>query len=142
MTDKKYNKEEMVSIGKTVMRYLDAWRLSNEEIIVILGLDEKTPKRHLQHFRSGSKVLPQDAEVMQRIEHVAGIVEALRTAYPMNVSMRDRWIYQACRRFQGNTPLFAMMTQGINGLVNARIEIDCAYGWELSEKMKLNFENK
>jgi ethanolamine transporter EutH len=142
MSDKKYNNEEMVSISKTVMRYLDAWQLTSEEIIVTLGLDEKLPKRHLQNFRSGSKVLPQETEVMQRIEHVAGIVDALRTAYPMNAPMRERWVHKPCRRFQGNTPLSAIMTQGMNGLVNTRIEIDCAYGWELSEKMNINVQSK
>jgi hypothetical protein len=80
--------------------------------------------------------------VLQRVEHVAGIVEALRTAYPMNASMRDRWVYNPCRRFKGNSPLSAIMTQGLNGLINARIEIDCAYGWELSEKMNLKLQHR
>ncbi|MCK5895446.1 MAG: DUF2384 domain-containing protein [Cocleimonas sp.] len=140
MSDKNYSEEEMISITKMVMRHLDAWRLKSEEIIVILGLDEGLSRRKLQSFRSGTKVLPQEVEVLQRVEHVAGIVEALRTAYPMNTSMRDRWVYNPCRRFKGKSPLSAMMTQGLNGLVNARIEIDCAYGWELSEKMKLNVQ--
>jgi hypothetical protein len=81
MSAKSYNNEEMVSITKAVMRYLDSWRLTNEEIINVLGLDAATRKRSLQHFRLGSKTVPQETEVMQRIEHIAGIVEALRIAH-------------------------------------------------------------
>ena len=74
MSDKKFNNEEMVSITKTVMRYLDAWKLSSEEIINILAIDTTTRTRHSQFFRSGSKTLSQDKETMERIEHIAGIV--------------------------------------------------------------------
>ncbi|MCK5918394.1 MAG: DUF2384 domain-containing protein [Cocleimonas sp.] len=137
MSDKNYSEEQMVSITKATMRTLDSWKLRSEEIMNILGLDEKTRKRSLQSFRSGSKALPQDTETMKRIEHVAGIVEALRTAYPMNAQMRARWLYKPCRRFQGNNPLSVILTEGMNGLIKARIEIDCAYGWELSEQMKI-----
>ena len=144
MTDKnkKYSKEEMISMTKNVMRYLDAWRLRSDEIINILGMDEKTRTRQLQLFRAGSKTLGQDKETLQRVEHIAGIVDALRTAYPMNAPMRGRWLYKPCRRFKGNTPLAIIMDEGIEGLIKARVEIDCAYGWYLSEQMKVKLENK
>ncbi len=138
--NKTYSNEEMVSITKTVMRYLDAWKLTSDEIINILGLDSKIRTRHLQAFRSGNKILPQQKETFQRIEHVAGIVEALRTAYPMSVSTRARWLYKPCRRFQKQTPLSVIMAEGINGLIKVRIEVDCAYGWKLSEQMATNLQ--
>ncbi len=142
MSNKVYNNEEMVSITKTVMRYLDTWKLTSAEIISVLALDEKMRTRHLQFFRSGSKTLPQEKEMMQRIEHVAGIVEALRTAYPLNTSMRARWLHTACRRFQGKTPLSIIMAEGMNGLIKVRIEVDCAYGWKLSEQMAIKSQSK
>lgn len=135
MSDKIFNHEEMVSITKTVMRYLDAWKLSSEEIVSLLGIDKKMRTRHLQAFRAGSKVLPQEKEIIQRVEHVAGIVEALRTAYPMSAPIRAQWLHKSCRRFQGKTPLSVIMEEGMNGLIKVRIEVDCAYGWKLSEQM-------
>lgn len=135
MSDKKFNNEEMVSITKTVMRYLDTWKLTSEGIVSVLGMDKKIRTRHLQAFRAGSKTLLQDKETMQRVEHVAGIVEALRTAYPMNDAIRVQWLHKPCRRFQGKTPLSVIMEEGINGLIKVRIEVDCAYGWHLSEQM-------
>jgi len=140
--NKKYSKEEMISMTKNVMRYLDAWRLRSKEIINILGLNEKTRSRQLQLFRAGSKTLEQDKETLQRVEHIAGIVEALRTAYPMNAAMRARWLYKPCRRFKGNTPLAIIMDQGVEGLIKARIEIDCSYGWYLSEQMGIKLQSK
>ncbi len=142
MSDKNYSEEQMISITKVTMRYLDSWRLKSDEIINVLGLDEKTRKRSLQNFRAGSKALPQETEVMKRVEHIAGIVAALRTAYPMNAQMRARWLYKPCRRFQGNPPLSVMLTEGMNGLIKARIEIDCAYGWEISEQMKVKLQGR
>ena len=142
MSDKTYSNEEMVSITKAVMRYLDAWKLTSEEIVSVLGLDKKMRTRHLQSFRSGSKILPQEKEILQRVEHIAGIVEALRTAYPMSTAIRARWLYKPCRRFQSKTPLSVIMAEGMNGLIKVRIEVDCSYGWKLSEQMATKPQNK
>ena len=142
MSDKTYSNEEMVSITKAVMRYLDTWKLTSEEIISILGIDKKMRSRYLQSFRAGTKTLPQEDEIMQRIEHVAGIVEALRTAYPMNTHIRSSWLHKPCRRFQGKTPISVIMTEGMNGLIKVRIEVDCAYVWKLSEQMATKTQGK
>lgn len=135
MSDKKYSDEEMSSISQAVMQYIDSWKLSNEETISILGLDAKTRTRHLQHYRSGERVLPQDKEIMQRVEHIVGIADALRTTFPFSDQMRLMWLRKPHRRFRKNTPLAVILEKGLNGLMKVRIEVDCAYGWKISEEM-------
>ncbi|MCK5902684.1 MAG: DUF2384 domain-containing protein [Cocleimonas sp.] len=135
MVDKKYTDEEMASLSKAVMQYIDRWQLSNTEIIHVLGLDPKTRTRHLQHFRTGDKSLPQEKEVMQRIDHIVGIADALRTTFPFSEQMRLLWLRKPHRRFRKNTPLAVIMEKGVNGLMKVRIEVDCAYGWKISEEL-------
>jgi len=132
---KTYSKEEMTEISKAVMLYLDSWKLSNAEVISILGLDPKIRTRHLQFFRSGDKPLPQEGETMQRIDHIVGIADALRTTFPFSDKMRLLWLRKPHRRFRKNTPLAVIMEKGLNGLMKVRIEVDCAYGWKISEEM-------
>ena len=132
---KEYSAEEMTEISKAVMQYLDSWQLSGEEVISILGLDPKTRTRHLQHFRTGEKPLPQEGETLQRIDHIAGIADALRTTFPFSDKMRLLWLRKPHRRFRKNTPLAVIMEKGLNGLMKVRIEVDCAYGWKISEEM-------
>ena len=117
MSDKKYSDEEMSSISQAVMQYIDSWKLSNEETISILGLDAKIRTRHLQHYRSGERVLPQDKEIMQRVEHIVGIADALRTTFPFSDQMRLMWLRKPHRRFRKNTPLAVILEKGLNGLM-------------------------
>jgi len=135
MADKKYSTEEMVTLSKAVMQYIDSWSLSNAEIISILGLDPETRTRHLQFFRNGDKPLPQETETMQRIDHIVGIADALRTTFPFSDKMRLLWLRKPHRRFRKNTPLAVIMEKGLNGLMKVRTEVDCAYGWKISEEM-------
>ena len=135
MSEKTYTDEEMSSISQAVMQYIDSWKLSNEETISILGLDPKTRTRHLQHYRSGEKVLPQEREIMQRVDHIVGIADALRTTFPFSDQMRLMWLRKPHRRFRKNTPLAVILEKGLNGLMKVRIEVDCAYGWKISEEM-------
>lgn len=135
MSDKQYSSEEMSAISQAVMGYIDSWKLSNEEIINVLGLDASTRTRHIQHFRSGDKVLPQDKQVMQRVDHIVGIADALRTTFPFSDQMRLLWLRKPHRRFQRNTPLSVILDKGLDGLMKVRIEVDCAYGWKISEEL-------
>ena len=35
-----YSKQDMLALTKGVMQYLDGWKLSSEQALVILGLDK------------------------------------------------------------------------------------------------------
>ena len=50
MTD--YTDEEFMYITKTVMKVLDAWNLTTEQAVQVLGLPVQTKKRQLDKYRT------------------------------------------------------------------------------------------
>lgn len=133
---KQYSADEMLSITQGVMSYLDGWKLSAEQMLAILGLTDTTKKRHLQSFRVGDKAFPQSEDLMIRVDHIVGIADALRTTFPFSDKMRLMWLRKPHRRFKKNTPLAVILgDDGTNGLMRVRVEVDCSYGYKISEAM-------
>ncbi|HLO27512.1 MAG TPA: antitoxin Xre/MbcA/ParS toxin-binding domain-containing protein, partial [Anaerolineales bacterium] len=64
---------------------------------------------------------------MERIEHLVGIADALRTSYPRNAYMASIWMNRINHRFDNRTPLAAMLEDGLNGIIAVRTHLDCAY---------------
>lgn len=129
-----YSDEEMKVISGRVVGYLDSWQLSAEEMLSILGVSDIKP-RHLPQYRKMDKAFEQTEEVMQRIDHVVGIADALRTTFPHSDTMRLRWLRQPHRRFRKKTPLSLILNTGVNGLLRVRVEVDCAYGYAINDAM-------
>lgn len=137
-----YSAEEMNALTRAVIRHLDEWNISGEEMLAILGLAEDVRPRHLQQYRQGDKTFPQTAGMMDRIDHIVGIADALRTTFPFSSQMRVMWLRKPHRRFQRREPLAVMLEEGVDGLMKVRIEVDCAYGYCISESMRLNQSQK
>lgn len=136
-TYKDYSKEEMASLTQGVMAYLDSWKLSAEQMMVILGIEDAAKKRHLNSFRLGDKPFPETEHLMTRLDHIIGIADALRTTFPFSDKMRLMWLRKPHRRFKKNTPLAVIMgDDSPNGLLKVRMEVDCAYGYAISEAMR------
>ena len=130
----KYTDEEMKIISSKVIGYLDDWKVSSEEILSILGVADLKP-RHLPQYRNKDKAFARSDDILQRIDHVAGIVVALRTTFPHSDTMRLRWLRQPHRRFRKKTPLAVILDGGVNGLLKVRVEVDCAYGYAINDAM-------
>ena len=129
-------------LTRAVMRYLDTWKLSSEQIIRLLGLPEEIRSRQLAHFRSGIKAFPDDKSIWNCVDHIIGISDALRTTYPFSDEMRLSWIRKPHRRFKQQTPLAVMLNEGESGLLKIRIDVDCAFGWKISESMADQVKSK
>ncbi len=97
------------------MRILDEWGLSGKDIISILALPNKTRSRHLERFRDDT-AFPESEKTMQRIEHIAGIADALRTSYPRNAQMGIIWMRTPHKRFANRSPLQVLSERGLSGL--------------------------
>lgn len=131
MSDSQYSEEEMLEITSSVFNILDSWQFTGHEIIAVLDMDKATKPRHLQGYRNKTKALPQTSNVMTRIEHIAGISEALNTMYPLNKTSRYDWLRTPHRRFNQQTPLH-ILKQNITGLQAVRMEVDCGYSWTIT----------
>ena len=132
-----YSKDELKALTQGVMGYLDGWNLSAEQVLAVLGLTEIAKKRHLQSYRTGEKTFPESSDLMIRMDHIIGIADALRTTFPFSDKMRLMWLRKPHRRFKKNTPLAVIMADDTaNGLMKVRIEVDCSYGYTISEAMR------
>ena len=125
--------EDRLALTKLVMALLDQWGVPAADQIAVLALPAETRTRHLKRY-SEDTPLPDDPKVMERVEHLAGIAEALRTTHPRNAHMATRWLNRPHRRFQQRTPLALMVQDGLDGLRAVRADLDCTYAWSRSEE--------
>lgn len=124
--------DDRVAMTRTIIYILDSWGISDSEQVAVLGLPAGTPTRAVRRYRKDTP-LPEDDRVMERVEHVVGIAEALRTTYPRNAHMGPRWMQQPHRRFSNRTPARTVVAEGLGGLIAVRAHLDCAFAWERSE---------
>ena len=132
-----YSQKELQSLTQGIMSILDSWNISVDQLFSVLGLTEAGKKRHIQGYRMGDRAFPKTDELLTRIDHIIGIADALRTTFPFSDKMRLLWLRKPHRRFKKNTPLNVILTDNSpNGLLKVRMEVDCAYGYTISEAMK------
>ena len=96
--------DEQVTLTVLIMEILDGWGLSSAEIISLLDLPDKTPTRALRRYRENT-AFPVTAGLNERLEHILGITDALRTSYPHNPQMGKIWIRQRSKKLQNQIPL-------------------------------------
>lgn len=127
------NNDDQLALTQAVMAILDGWDLSAEAIMLLLDLPKGTPSRALRKYREQT-AFPDDQAVMQRLEQIIGIAEALRTSYPHNPAMGTLWLQQRNSRFQDRAPLSIMVEGGMEGLLAVRMHLDCSYDWHLDNQ--------
>ena len=127
--------EQMLALSQAVIHHMDEWQITPEQMIDLLGVADQVKSRHLNALRIGSKALPNRAEVLQRIDHIVGIADALRTTFPFSSQMRHLWLQKPHRRFHKLTPLSVMLAEGVAGLQKVRIEVDCSYGYAINDAL-------
>ena len=120
--------EQKIEFTRRVIDMLDDWGLDDSQQVQILGLPEDTRSRQIRKFRNETP-FPEDANLMERIEHLVGIADALRTSYPTNAAGGSMWMNRRNSRFQDRTPLAAMLEDGMRSIVAIRIHLDCSYDW-------------
>lgn len=123
--------EERVAIARTVMALLDDWGLDARDQIRLLALPPDTKPRQLRRYCDNTP-LPEEPLVQERVEHLLGIAEALRTSYPHSRQGGAIWLHRVNYRFDDRTPLAAMLEDGIAGILAVRTHLDCAYDWNTS----------
>lgn len=133
MTD--FSGAQMQALTHAVLDCMDEWKISAEEILVLLGLSDAIRPRQLNAYRNGDRAFPAEADVLQRIDHITGITDALRTTFPFSNQMRVMWLQKPHRRFQKRTPLAVMLDEGTNGLQKVRVEVDCTYGYAINDAL-------
>jgi hypothetical protein len=125
------NLEDRVTVTRAIISMLDSWGVSAANQVVLLALPKGTRPGAIRQFRQ-STPFPEDAGLMERIEHLVGIADALRTSYPRNAYMGSIWMNRINHRFDNRTPRVAMLEDGLDGIIAVRTHLDCAYDWHIS----------
>lgn len=123
--------DERVALARVIVEMLDRWGVEADAQVTLLGLPPDTKPRALRRYYENTP-LPNDPGVNERIDHLLGIADALRTSNPCNATADMIWLNQVNYRFDNRTPLDAMIEDGLAGLLAVRTHLDCAYDWHLS----------
>jgi len=116
-----------------VVNMLDDWGIKASDQVNILALPQGTPTRMLRRYHDDTP-LPDDPAVMQRVEHLLGIADALRTTFPRNANIGLMWLKQPCKRLRRRRPMDIMIEDGLSGLITVRTHLDCSFAWRESER--------
>jgi hypothetical protein len=125
--------EDRNSLGRIVVNLLDDWGLAASQQLAVLALPEGTPTRMLRRYHEDTP-LPDDPDVMLRVEHLLGIADALRTTFPRNANIGVLWLKQPCKRLRRRRPMDIIIEDGLSGLINVRTHLDCSFAWRESER--------
>jgi hypothetical protein len=120
-----------MQLARLIVQMLDEWGVEPAGQVLLLGLPEDTKPRSMSRYGRDFP-LPEDAEVMERVEHLVGIADALRTTFPRNARMGVHWLNQPNNRFDGRVPLDVMLEDGLAGVIAVRAHLDCAFDWDMS----------
>ena len=85
--------DERVELTRTIMSVLDGWGMNAAQQVALLDLPPKTPTRALRKYRETTP-FPETEAVNARLQHLVGIIDALRTTYPHNPAMGKIWMRQ------------------------------------------------
>ena len=125
--------EDRVKLARVIMNILDSWGVSSEGKIFLLSLPDGTRTRSLHRYYNDTP-LPDEPQVVERIDHILGIAKALRTTYPTNPKMGHFWLNTRNNRFKNQTPLSHMLDDGVSGMKSVRVHLDCAYDWDTEQE--------
>lgn len=125
--------EDRNSLGRIVVNLLDDWGLAAYQQLAVLALPDGTPTRMLRRYHEDTP-LPDDPDVMLRVEHLLGIADALRTTFPRNANIGVMWLKQPCKRLRRRRPIDILVEDGLSGLITVRTHLDCSFAWRESER--------
>lgn len=131
---KQLTEQDRLDLGRLVINTLEEWGISATDQVAMLALPGRISGRHLRRYQDDTP-LPDDPDVLKRVEHLLGIADALRTTFPRNDRIAVIWLNQPCRRLRRRRPVDIMREDGLSGLIAVRTHLDCSFAWRESERV-------
>lgn len=125
------NPPDRLQLTVAIVQLLDDWGVSDSDKLEMLALPEKTRSRVVRAMRDGTKSLPDSIETDERIGHLIGINDALRTSNPLNMAAGAMWMRRPNNRFKNRAPVRVMIEDGLIGIKAVRVHLDCSWGWHV-----------
>jgi hypothetical protein len=120
--------EDRIHLSRVILDVLEQWRVSVEQQVTLLGLQDDGGGETLAEMRGGSPY-PDDEALLDRAQHILAIHDCLRTAYPRSTNMAVYWLNQPNRHFRRQPPLQVMLQADGGGLEWVRGHLDCTRNW-------------
>ena len=121
--------QERMDLAVGVMEILDRWKLVDEDIMRLLGIDEGTKPRHLSRLRRGTSPIVDEGEQLERSKIILGIQRSLDLMFPLNRNMSHFWMRNRNKRLKG-VPMVIMLNGGVIGMDRVWRHLDCTRNWE------------
>lgn len=126
------SQEDRIHLTRSIIGLLESWGIDGaSDQIAILALPGDVSPRNMRRFQMDTP-FPDDPDVMERIEHLIGIADALRTTFPRNPQMGPLWMHRRNKRFRSRTPVALMVEDGLEGMIAVRTYLDCSFAWASS----------
>jgi hypothetical protein len=125
------SQEDRVNLTRTIISLLESWGIGASEQIAILALPAEVSPRNMRRFQVDTP-FPDDPDVLERVEHLIGIADALRTTFPRNPQMGPLWMHRRNKHFRRRTPVALMIEDGLDGVIAVRTHLDCTFAWASS----------
>ncbi len=125
--DLEFNFEERVLLARRVMSLFQEWDIGKKEQMRLLGVDGK--ERMLTQFMHGTPI-PDEQSVLQRVRHLIGIGDALFHNFPRSRAGGAIWLRHTNKYLSKRPPLTIMLEDGIPGLKQVWVNLDCTQGWD------------
>lgn len=122
---------DRASLTRAVIGLLQTWGVEMAEAVAILALPEDTNARNMRRYEQDTP-FPDDPDVLERVEHLIGIADALRTTFPRNPQMGPLWMHRRNKHFRRRTPIALMVEDGLAGVIAVRTHLDCSFAWAAS----------
>jgi hypothetical protein len=109
------SEEERLELTRGILNMLDDWEIEAKDQLVLLGLND-VPSREVKRL-GNNRPLPDEPEVMQRVEHLICIADAMHKPH---------------RKFRQRSPVATMVEDGMVGIISVRSYLDCSFSWDLT----------
>ncbi|MEE9423322.1 MAG: antitoxin Xre/MbcA/ParS toxin-binding domain-containing protein [Gammaproteobacteria bacterium] len=120
--------EERLELTRGILNMLEGWEIKASDQLLLLGI-KGVPARELIRIRD-ERAIPDDPDIMMRVEHLISIADALRTTFPFSRKMGSLWMHKPNRKFRQRSPLETMVQDGMTGLICVRSHLDCTFSWD------------
>ena len=112
---------------RTFFNIMNAWQLSAEQAMTLLGLDSRSTYFKWKKNPESAKLTP---DKLERLSYIFGIYKALQLLLP-NADSADGWIKRpnSALPFQGKSALERMLTGRVADLYVVRQYLDGQRGW-------------
>jgi hypothetical protein len=112
---------------RTFFNIMNAWQLSAEQAMTLLGLDSRSTYFKWKKNPESAKLTP---DKLERLSYIFGIYKALQLLFP-NADSADGWIKRtnSALPFQGKSALERMLTGRVADLYVVRQYLDGQRGW-------------